>query len=193
VNEMQHSLSPLPKRVGVDSNKKSQGYKNRSMGLSTQFQSGNQMVHLTTAKEVLDNWDFFLEGLGELQKSFQWKLKMAPDVFLRIILRVIEGGETFGTVCLIRSKSKKLVGFFILQDNSEEFFERTALCYALYSVGNNSDITRDAVAYGIKWCKERGYRHIYALSLRTGAAVRRLFTKKWGFSLHGLWFRKEVS
>lgn len=158
----------------------------------TPFRSGNVIVPVRTTTEVMDNWPFFMEGLSKMQDGFQWKATIEPISFLKIILRVLENGEDAGMVGLIRSKNGKNVGFFILQDNTEEFQEPTALCYALYSVGNNSAITRDAVDYGMKWCKEKGYKAVYALSLRTGSAVKKLFTHKWGFQLHGLWFRKEV-
>lgn len=174
------------------SSTKSRKYKDNFMTPYTPFQSGNIVVPIRTTYELMESWPFFLEGLDKLQDGFQWKMSISPIQFLKIILRVLEDGDDLGMVCLIRSKSGKNVGFFIVQNNTEEFQEPTALCYALYSVGNNANITRDAVTYGMRWCKEKNYKSIYALSLRTGSAVKKLFINKWGFKLHGLWFRKEV-
>lgn len=152
----------------------------------------NKIVVIEKVRDLLENWGFFLKGLASLNETAGGKMFMPEDVFLKLALHVLEEGSDFGIVALMRNKSGKNVGFFIVKNDSEKFFKPTAIVWAAYSTNNNTQITRDMITLGEEWAKSRGYIQLYAVCLRTGASIKRLYTKKWKFELYGLLFRKDI-
>lgn len=153
----------------------------------------NRIVVLKKASEVLENWQFILEGLTALNETSKGKMFMPPEIFFRIIMDTLARGETYGIFALMQSKNGKNVGFFLVKDDTEKFFIPTACVWAAYSTNNNTEITKDMIVLGEEWARAQGYKQYYAICLRTGASIKRLYTKKWRFSLQGLIFKKELS
>jgi hypothetical protein len=160
--------------------------------MNFQTPTTNRIHVITKPTELISEWDFFKVGLVELNKTSGGKTHMPEDMFLKILLDIIARGEDFGVVALMKSKNGANVGFFVVKDDTDRFFKPTAVVYATYSTGNNTNVTKDMVNLGEEWGRAHGYEQYYAICLRTGASIKRLFTKKWGFRHYGLLFRKDL-
>jgi len=152
----------------------------------------NKIKVLVKASEVIEHWGFFIEGLTALNKTAGGKMFMPEEVFLAMLMDVLHKGETYGIVALMQNKNGKNVGFFVVRDDSEKFFKPVAIVWAAYSTGNNTRITRDMIVLGEEWTRKMGYEQYYAVCLRTGSSIKKLYTKRWKFELYGLLFRKEI-
>lgn len=154
--------------------------------------SSNLFVPLTKAQDVIDNWDFFAEGLNVLNNPQGARGDVTPPALLNLVLNVVEKGLDFGIVALLKSKNGKNLGFGICYDNTEPYCMKSAIVYAVYSNKKSPTTTRELLYHGEKWAREHNFKDLHACSRRFSGASLRLFEDIWGFSRACIVFRKPL-
>lgn len=147
---------------------------------------------LTTPESIIANWEFFLEGLSQLNNPQGARGDVNHEAFLKLTLAVADKGLDFGLVALLTSCNDKPLGFGIMYENTEPFCERSAIVYAVYSNKKCPTATSELLAHGEEWARKHGIKHLHACSRSFSGARFRLFEKHWHFRRTCVVFTKPL-
>lgn len=152
----------------------------------------NKVQCISDLEEFLYWWPFLLEGLGILNSPNGGNGNIPETRFFKILLQVISGRHSEGTVMLLTSKNDKPLAYVVLCNNTQPFAERTALCFVIYSNNKCAHAVKELHRAVNAWCVTHHYVRLYAASKRISGAAVRLFEKKWGFRQESIVFSKKV-
>ena len=154
--------------------------------------STNIFTWLKSLSEIQTHWDFFLEGLTNLNDPHGARGDLTPVQFFQMLLYAVEKHPHHGGVGLLTSKNGKPLGYGVVLDNTEPFCRKSVVVYAVYSNGKCATTTVELLANAERWAREHGFAEMQACSRRINGAAIRLFEKKWKFRRICLVFHKEI-
>jgi len=155
---------------------------------------GLLVQRVTTYGGVLDNWPFFLEGLGRLNDIVTTKSDAVDaGTLLRFLLDCVVGRPTESAIYIVSSKNGKPLSYIIAADNSDTYHKtKSLLVYAIYSNKKSKTASRIAFDTVERWAKMSGYEEIQAYSPRASGAFLRFVKRFFGMSFKLTFLSKKI-
>ena len=158
----------------------------------TLLNSKNKLVVYKDPQAVIDDWAFFIEGLGEMLVPQAAKGAVTEETYLKLILEVVRRGFGFGWVSKITDCNGRNLGYAVVFDNTEPFCAKSAMGYAMYSNKLCPTTSRELVFHAERWATANGFKQLHACSRRFSGAAFRLFEGHWGFRRACVVFSKDL-
>jgi len=148
-----------------------------------------KIIRLTSAIQVLQHWDFFVEGLenitkktreefdlDQMQKTFCYLARLPSNAWVAVVVDGIEP-----------------VGFLVMEEATPLFAPfRSCIARAVYH-RPGAEVLEPLMNAFETWAKASGFKH-YVITTRrhSGAAIRFFQSPKFGFHKGYITFEKEI-
>ena len=148
---------------------------------------------LTTVKEIFEHWEFFLEGLSELNKLPRESDRLTPESLLKTVLFAADAtARGNGLVLLVTSSNGKPLFWGVGLNNTAMFKSPTFVVFAVYSNKKAKGVVTFAMEYLEKWAKAKGYSQLQAFTPSFNGSRIRLFEDVWKFRRSAVLFTKDL-
>jgi hypothetical protein len=150
---------------------------------------------LEDSQEILDWWDFFLEGLRALNEPNKANLNMSPEMLFKALNRTLQGSLTEkgkGGVVMIFNGKEPFGWTFAYPIIDEASGQRGLFVHSMYSRHDFGHTTVELTKAAEEYAREFYYDFVETATPRLTGAARRLFFNKLGFKPKYVIFRKEL-
>ena len=162
--------------------------------------TGNKIVVVEGFKNLLDYWNFLLEGFLAVQSNCRENLPdLSVDQYFKNLTRV-SSDANYGVILLLTSKNNKPLGFIVLTDVTEPYEDKVFNIFIAYSNGKCPSTIAELRYEGLEWAKKRGFKKARATSFRISplparisGAVRRYFAKTLGLRVRCVVFEAPIT
>lgn len=152
-----------------------------------------KIKELSSVSEVFQLWDFFLEGLAELNKLPRKQDQVSEDTLLKTLLHATEVSKNGdGLVLVVYSSSGKPLFWGVALNNTPLFKARTCVVYAVYSNKKAKGVVSTALDYLESWARRNRYTQLQGFSPCFNGSRFRLFENVWGFHRAAILFTRDL-
>lgn len=149
-------------------------------------------LHITSPIEVLDNWDFFKEGLTVISQKCNDPLDEA--MMLKVLI-FLSDQRKVGYICIVFDDQHEPQGFCVFEEATPLFApERSFIARAFYHKSGNVQISVALMEHFEAWAKAQGIkRYIVTTRRNSGAAIRCFQSPRYGFTRGYTTFEKVIT
>jgi len=149
------------------------------------------LIRFTTAKEVIDNYNFFESGMVALNDPKGAKSNYTSESFFLMLMRVINAGD-LGLVLLLTSKRNKPLGFGVAMASSDVEGVKCLYILEFFSNGKFKDTRQVLLQAAEQHARSLGLNKLRASTRRINGCGFRLFEGVWGFKREFVTFTRDV-
>lgn len=140
----------------------------------------NQIVKLTNAYEIVENWKFLLSVMEELNDPRRARAGYNAETWFNMLCRVACLGK-HGLVCILTSKNGKPLGFGCGFSAEDFDMNRCFYVWQAYSNGKCHTALSEMLGYCESYARTLGHSKVKTATPRLNGAADRLFTETLGF------------
>jgi len=145
--------------------------------------------------EILEEWQFLLEGLDELNRvATKKRWEVSAETFLQVLLDCLIYNYENSYVSIIKSKNGKNLAYLVAMDVKEKYNKDKKILW-VYAIYSNKK-SQTAASYGFsvmeEWAVQQGFDELQGKTVKTSGAFLRLMRNRYGMRLSEILFAKEL-